>query len=516
MKKQLFLILLSPALLSLGWAPSPAVLLLFVGFVPLLLLENIAKKKYWLKTYISILFWNIFTTFWVWNATPEGCIAMLLANSILQLLPFIFYRIVKNNYGTNYALFAWIVCMLSVEYLHLNWQIAFPWLNLGNGLAATPHLIQWYEYTGTFGGSLWILTINALLFKYFLNRKKIILYVSSFLAIFPIIISLFIYFNYPLSKAKSSRIAVIQPNIDPYLKFDAFEPETEVNYFKQMSDKVIDSSIEFLLFPETGLTQNCNEETINEAQTYSLLTKWLKKYPKLTLVSGCNTYRFFDSLHRTSTSRRYSENKFYDVYNSSICVTNNGVQDIYHKSKLVPGVEKMPYPKLFGFLEKLAIDLGGISGSLGEDTVQKVFYSKRGIGAAPLICYESIFGELTGNFVKNGANVIFVLTNDGWWGNTTGYRQHKLYGRLRAIEYRMDVVRCTNTGISCKIDKMGKISGETKWWKPDAKIYEINPSNYKTFYCKYGDFIGGTAAWLIIAVMFMIFTKKRHFNKFFL
>lgn len=405
--------------------------------------------------------------------------------------------------------------MISVEYLHLNWQIAFPWLNLGNGLAGTPHIIQWYEFTGTFGGSLWILLLNSLGFYFYITKSKKYLYSAIALVTIPIILSLILFFGFTINKNGSSKIAVIQPNIDPYLKFENFSPEDEMNTFKKMSEKILDSTIDFLLFPETGLTQNCNEEKINEAQTYTMLTDWLKNYPYLTLISGCNTHRFFDSIHRTKTSRRYDENEFYDVYNSSIAVDNSGVVDIYHKSKLVPGVEKMPYPEIFGFLEKFAIDLGGTSGSLGEDKNPKIFYSKNKTGAAPLICYESIFGELTGKFVKKGASVIFVLTNDGWWGNTPGFRQHQQYARLRAIECRRDVVRCTNTGISCKIDKKGMITGETQWWEPDARVYEVNPSNSITFYCRYGDYIGLAASWLLILVFFMVFTEKRHFKKIF-
>jgi apolipoprotein N-acyltransferase len=246
-----------------------------------------------------------------------------------------------------------------------------------------------------------------------------------------------------------------------------------------------------------------------------MLKQWLKKHPKLTLVSGSNTYRFFDSTNRTSTSRRHYSGKYYDVYNSSIVMNQSGVIDIYRKSKLVPGVEKMPYTKVFSFLENYAIDLGGISGSLGEDTLARVFYSNTKIGAAPLICYESIFGEYVSSFVKNGANTIFILTNDGWWGNTPGYRHHKLYARLRAIENRRDVVRCTNTGTSCIIDKHGNISGETAWWQPATVTYKIHPSQKLTFYTQNGDYLGKMAAWLFGIVFIMSIAGKSISRKIF-
>ena len=472
-------------------------------------MEKETQKWFGLKVYFSLLLWNIGTTWWVWFASPEGCIAMLLANSGLMLLPFVFYRRVKKYFGMETGLMAWIISWLSMEYLHLNWEIAYPWLNLGNGLEALPQTIQWYEYTGTLGGTLWILVSNALVFKLYLNPNKKNRWMVASVVIVPVIISLVILFTYPAdNKGASYKVVVVQPNIDPYQKFETEDPKTEVNYFSKMAEKQLDSSTEFVLFPETGMTENCEQQYINSSLTYTLLKEWLKKYPNLTLISGSNTYRFFDSNNRTSTARRHYSGKYYDVYNSSVVMNQEGVNDIYRKSKLVPGVEKMPYTKVFSFLENYAIDLGGISGSLGEDTVARVFYSNHKIGAAPLICYETIFGEYVSEFVKNGANVIFILTNDGWWGDTPGYKHHKLYARLRAIENRRDLVRCTNTGTSCVIDKKGTISGETAWWHPATMTYTIHPSSTLTFYTQHGDYLGKMAAWLFGIVFIMSIAGK--------
>lgn len=516
LKRQFLLILLSSLILSLGWPPLYTGYLLLLGFVPLLLLEQEAQKWYRLKIYLSLLLWNIGTTWWVWNASPEGCIAMLLANSGLMLIPFVIYRRVKRYFGLETGLAAWIISWISMEYLHLNWEIAYPWLNLGNGLAALPQAIQWYEYTGTLGGTLWILLVNALIFTFLSNPTKLNRWVTISAVIIPFVFSYITFISeISIYKGKFPEVVVVQPNIDPYQKFEAEDPQSEVNYFIKMAETKLNQNTEFVLFPETGLTETCEEAYINDALTYKILKQWLKKYPKLTLVSGSNTYRFFDSTNRTSTSRRHYSGKYYDVYNSAIVMDQSGVKDIYRKSKLVPGVEKMPYTKVFSFLENYAIDLGGISGSLGEDSVARVFYSQNKIGAAPLICYETIFGEYVSEFVKNGANVIFILTNDGWWGNTPGYRHHKLYARLRAIETRRDVVRCTNTGTSCVIDKTGKINGETHWWKAATMRYSIHPNSKFTFYTKHGDYLGKLAAWLFSIVFIMSIAGKAISRKIF-
>ena len=128
---------------------------------------------------------------------------------------------------------------------------------------------------------------------------------------------------------------------------------------------------------------------------------------------------------------------------------------LYHKAKLVPGVETLP--SFLNFMGKWFEDFGGISGTLGRDSERKVFVPwDNHFKAAPIICYESIFGDYITEYVRKGANILTIITNDGWWGNTPGYKQHMNYARLRAIETRKWVARSANTGISCFIDPVGK------------------------------------------------------------
>lgn len=508
--------MLTPILLTLGWPPLPSGFLLLIGFVPLLMLEQRSSGYFLLKTYLSLLLWNTGTTWWVWNASPEGCIAMLLANSLLMSLTFVVYRRIKKYYGIMVGQIAWVISWLAFEYLHLNWEITFPWLNLGNGMATLPMLVQWYEYTGVLGGTLWILTVNVLLYNWIRTRSIRLQLVCTGSTLVPVLLSLVIWvFRADSSHKDLHKAVVVQPNIDPYQKFDRMDPVSEVAYFKTQSEPHLDSTVEFLLFPETAITENCEEEYINQTSSFTILKQWLQKYPGLTLITGTNTYRFFDAEHKTTSSRKHYSGKYYDVFNSSVSVNAGGVQDIYRKSKLVPGVEKMPYTRFLGFLEHYAIDLGGIQGSLGADSFARVFLSRQQTGAAPLICYESVYGAHTSDFVDKNAHVLFVLSNDGWWGNTPGYRQHKYYAALRAIEMRRDVIRCTNTGTSCYIDSRGSISGETRWWQTEVKTYTFHKHEERTFYSKYGDYTGIAASWLFGLVLVMFAGAKAIPSKFF-
>ena len=160
-----------------------------------------------------------------------------------------------------------------------------------------------------------------------------------------------------------------------------------------------------------------------------------------------------------------------------------------------------------------AVELGGISGSLGMQDEREVFWSPNdSVQVAPTICYESIYGEFMTGFIRNGADFILVITNDGWWRDTPGYSQHLSFSSLRAIENRRSLARSANTGISCFINQKGEILQPTDWWVKDAIKGEIKTNNKLTFYAKRGDFIGRLAEFfsiIIILYFFVNFLIKR-------
>jgi len=158
--------------------------------------------------------------------------------------------------------------------------------------------------------------------------------------------------------------------------------------------------------------------------------------------------------------------------------------------------------------------LGGTVGTLGVDSAQIPFTGRKNLKVAPVICYESAYGEFVSHSVRNGANMIFVITNDGWWGNTPGYRQHFLFSRLRAIETRRSVARSANTGISGFINQRGDVSQATKYWVPAAIRQTINANDVLTFYVKHGDYLArisviGALLSFLFTIGMIIITKKK-------
>lgn len=525
--------LLSAVLFWLAWPAIGLSPLLFVFLVPLFLIEEEIAKSNSLKSglqvfkycFVAFLIGNILTTWWIWNASGVGMVIAVLLNAFLMSWPFYFYHRAGKLWTNTIAFICFVSFWMAYEYFHLNWDLSWPWMNLGNGLANRPKWIQWYEFTGTFGGTLWILSGNILAFeltKQFrskASKNKLILYVGKLMAIviLPVMLSLFIYDNYE-EEVNPANVVVVQPNIDPYNeKFAEGTLDNQLGTLKRLSDSLAQVNTEFFVWSETAIPSGIYEDKLLTDPSIDYVRQFLSTYKNGNVVTGASTYRYYSD-KATATARAFrTGGGFYDAYNTALLLENSPKIQVYHKSKLVPGVEQMPYPALFSFLEPLALNLGGTMGSLGKQEERTVLYSQSGIGIAPVICYESIYGEYLTEYIRNGAQLIFIITNDGWWGNTPGYKQHATYASLRAIETRRSIARSANTGISCFVNQRGDIEQATNWWEPKAIKADLNLNSELTFYVKYGDWLAKGAS--VFALLFFVFIwmkplfLKNHFRK---
>jgi apolipoprotein N-acyltransferase len=503
----------------LFWASWPVLgfpLFIFFAFIPLFQIDSLFGKgrgrKSYFYIYLGLLIWNVLTTWWVYNSTPAALVAFT-ANAFLQSLPFLAFRFTKNVTNEWTAYLAFPSYWIAFEYLHLNWELSWPWLTLGNVFADFPILVQWFEYTGVLGGTLWILSFNISLFLFLKTYKRFTFPIwASGIFIIPILTSLFIHFSYE-ENGEPVEAAVIQPNIDPYSqKFEGsanFIPfSTQLKMFFMLSDSIISPRTRFLFWPETAIDDQIEESQISENEYIREILKYMEDKPELSLVTGLTTYTRYGDDPTTNSARFYEGFGYYDVFNTAFFFQKGRSPELYHKSRLVPGVEIMPYPGLFFFLQNLAIDLGGTSGGFGSQKERPVFFNTKKMGVAPAICYESIYGDFMSEYIRNGAGAIVVITNDAWWGDTPGYKQHMAYARLRAIEFRRPVIRSANTGISCFINQLGEVLVQTPYWEKGALVQEVKFNDQLTFYAEKGDYLGRIAAFLAIAFLLSAVTRK--------
>jgi len=378
--------------------------------------------------------------------------------------------------------------------------MAWPWLTLGNGFANSPKIIQWYEYTGVLGGSLWILIVNLLLFSIYLSyiqkgiKKSLYKILFILLVILlPSISSVWTY-NHYREEGKSWKIGIIQPNIDPYTeKFNGMSEKEQSHILLSMTDSIISDSIDFIIWPETAISSIWENNKLMENSVIHNLHRKTILHPFLNIIIGATTKK------KIITEKNKGKNRI--VYNSALLINKEKKIQIYHKNILVTGVEKMPFEKYSKWMNKFLVNIGGTTESLGTTPIEKNFTSSSGIKVASAICFESVFGGYMAKRIKQDAGLIFFLTNDGWWKGTPGYRQHLSYTRLRTIETRRSIAQAANTGVSALINQRGDIIKKTKWWKKTVMQGELKSNDKITFYVKYGDYIGRICAFMAIILV---------------
>lgn len=521
---------LSGVLLAGGFMPMPTFFLMFIGFVPLLWVEDVVAKErdttskwtIFKFAFNTFLIWNLLSTWWIQNSSFVAGMLGNTLNAVFMTIPFLFYHITKKRMGQRAANLGFLAYWMTFEIGHLTWDISWPWLTLGNSFAHLPSLVQWYEFTGIFGGSLWILALNIWiangLFNYWSsehpsNSIKDIFIKPSMAFVVPVLLSLAMYYTHDIEMTTRQPVEIVsvQPNYEPhYQKFSVGQKEQFARFMK-LTQKAITDKTAYVLFPETSF-RGIEVDKLENSSIIKSLRAFTIEHPNLNVVTGLSTYRLYQEGETkpnnvfTYCNADQTKCQYIDSHNAAIQL-NSKTKEIpyYKKSKLVPGAESMPYIGNISFFKSFILDLGGAPGlSLGIQEKRAVFRSKQGV-VAPLICYESIYGDYVTDYVKEGAQALFVITNDGWWDNSNGHRQHMYLSSLRAIENRRYVVRSANTGISCFINSRGDIYHPSEYNEEIAIRDEIYLNSTITFYTLYGDLIGRisilVSIWLLVSML---------------
>ena len=524
--KYIFLSLISALLLSISWPTYGIPFFIFFAFVPLLLMEQeISKfskihKKGWAVfglTYLAFFIWNVVTTGWLYHAkNPDGNNSLLavaipvIVNSLLMSLVFQLYYWYKKVRGTYFGLVFFVAIWLSFERFHLNWEFTWPWLNLGNAFSEYPQLIQWYDTIGATGGSFWILLINVFAF-YTLRiwqagriRKDLVKNISILVAIIvlPLLISIYKYNSYQEKPVGEVTTLLLQPKLDPYTEKYSKDSLQILGELLNLAEENSKTKVDFFIAPETAFPGNgsLSENGFNKSTSIAIAKEFLGKHPQSIFLTGASTHKFlFDEADTEDYSTKIQEGVWVNSYNSALQIIPNQNVEVYHKAKLVPGVEIFPYIRyLKPILGDAMLDFGGANSSLGIDKERKVFSNRfNKAKMAPIICYESIYGEYVTDYVKNGANLLAIMTNDSWWDNTEGHKQLLSYARLRAIETRREIVRAANSGISAHINARGDILQDTFYDDRTALLVKANLLEEKSIYTKIGDLISRIAIFVL-------------------
>lgn len=517
------LAILSGLLLAAAWPTQGFAPLIFFAFVPLIFLQdyigddnNKEKGNIFGLSFLAFLVWNSLTTWWVWNSTPAGSVAMLLLNSSFMATTFWLYHFTRKKiFNNRKGYFLLILFFLAFENLHLNWQLNWPWLNLGNVFSHIHSWIQWYEFTGIAGGTIWVLLTNILVYKAIkcqrtADGRQRILSIAGVIAMIlvPIIISKIMYKTYEENGDKVE-VVVVQPNIDPYKEQFRLSPREIILRNFDQAEPLMTENTRFVVSPESSIQENVWLDKIELYYSIKNLRLFSRNNNGVAYVIGASTLGMVPEGEENDFAARkfYDEEKYYYSYNTAFMITDTADIQWHQKSRLTPGVEMMPSWWFVRPLRNLAIDLGGTVGTLKtEDKATVLRHLDYKI--ATIICYESVFGGYVTEFVRNGADLIFVITNDGWWGDTPGHRQHLEMSKLRAIENRRSIARSANTGISAFINQRGDIVEYANYWEPAGLRHDMAVNEEMTFYSQHGDYLYRIASFVAVIVLCFTFVMS--------
>ncbi|MGE5394323.1 MAG: apolipoprotein N-acyltransferase [Candidatus Saccharibacteria bacterium] len=522
--KLLLLSLCSGCLLSIPWMIGAGSWIMLFAFLPLLIIDDYlllndqgrGGVSFFFYALVAFLTWNLLSTWWIGYVSLTGMLLIALINSFLMAGVWWIAHSIRRISDTRTAYFSLIVFWLSFEYLHFNWSMQWPWLTLGNGFFNAIQWIQWYEFTGALGGSLWILFVNIFIYSTLkclqrrLYQKAAQLIAILLLQIaFPMGWSFYRYHTYA-EKGNRVEVAVLQPNIDPYKdKFGGMTYEEQTQRLIALAQNIVNDSTRYVVAPETALAPLWENDSIRDQKSLRMFDTLFCSHPHVNIIAGAITQRKIKQNERVSYAvRRLDKDNFYEVYNSALCIDRSSNVQIGHKSILVSGVEKIPFQEYFSSLSRFIVDAGGTSGSLSPADQPIVFKGTGQESIGTVICFESAFGGFVAKGVKKGANILFVITNDGWWKQSAGLAQHFSYSRLRAVETRRSIARSANTGLSGFINERGDVIKIAHSNTATAINSSMTINDYQTFYVRHGDYIGWISAVLAVMIVLYLLGKK--------
>lgn len=512
-------------LLAFSAIPSKVWFLNFVALVPLLfaaqdLIKH--KKSFWPFVGCILVSMSVFylsVGFWILKTANLGFLLgiIIIVPFLLLLSPYIL--LLKNN--KKIAPLFFIAAWLTAEYIQGFFELGSPFFNLGHSLGAAPTLIQWYEYTGAAGGTLWILLVNVLLYKlinsliYKTGKWKTHAIIALSTLFLPILISLTIFYTYE-EKGNTAEVLVVHPSTD----------NRDVKYRKniyELMDIYLDIALphitentEYVVLPETAITNTGWVEDYNRNLVFQHWFEHTAQFPTLKLIPGAIAYESIPNVKKIKHYEkipgiRFSENykTWYYTYNAALQLEQNQAAQLRVKDRLVPFQEYAPYPTILPKLSPVGIDFQFSP----REKNRQVFTSGNGRKTAALICYEVVYGNLFTQAAREGAEAFFVLLNEGWYNDPKVPRQFLQLSVVRAIENRRSVAHSSNMGISAVIDQRGVVLAQNESKQAGYLIQNMRFSKRRSLSSVAGNYLGIAATIAVAAMLINAYINKQNKNK---
>lgn len=458
-----------------------------------------STRSNWKKAgemYVYLLLAHSLTLYWICFSTLAGGVLAILVNPVFMMIPVSFWLLTRS-FVTHRLQLAYLGTLwIGFEYLLSLWELAFPWMLLGHSQFLFAWILQWASV-----GGVWLISLVVFLAAWWVwelnithqrtgTWSKSLLY-AGVAGILFILAGGWLLSGQTIPETGTVRAAVIQPNVDPWAKWDGDNEYQNLVQLTRMtrSAVLIDSSIQLAIWPETSVSFYLLADRGRWALDDIRL---LSKETGIQVATGYPHVTYFDDSTKAPASARFSrgQGRYYLHYNAATLIDSGQNQIPYGKMMLVPFAERVPWVDSVPFMKDLRFNLAGLGGwGKGQDTVVFSLSGSDSVRFPLAICYESAFPHLIREFTLRGATVLAVITNDGWWGHTSGYSQHFEFSRLRAIENRRWVIRSANNGISGFINPHGKVIRQSEFWTEDILIEKAGLVETRSLFVRWGHWV---------------------------
>lgn len=563
-------LILSGLLLGIGFAPTRLGVFAYIGFVPLLVVleHGIAEEAGIMRTlrrlYLTFFVFHGVSNWWVssWQREADpylmvAGIALWLGHPLFFAIPMLAYRSIRQRFGRGTALAMLPLLWTAFEWAHGLGELSYPWQSLGYTQAYYTPLLQSADIAGVWGLSFVIVLINAcvahIVFAFsdlpetesFATRCTKVLY-SCRVNVVVIIGIILLQLSYGLlqmrtfdhaqmlASQKTARIGIVQPSINPWGKWRG-SPQEQVLLHLHLQDSLRNitnnstqkTNLDAVLWSETAvpyrmlLPQNYPFLSLLHAWTDSTKTAIITGLPTDVLynsrkdapVTASVVPRLFDTLYMESFNSATVISPTSRITPDSVASSFPSGMQIHRKMRLTPFAERVPYADAFSFAVKALTWSVGISGwGLGKTQQPLDFMTNNGdsVRVGMIICIESIYARFVAEYPAKGANILAVITNDGWFNGTPGPEQHYMIAVMRAVETRRYLVRCGNTGISGFITPLGISLQRTDINEQRAVADTVPLLTTQTLYVRLGDWLPMLCSIVAVLVLAFGLTRKKY------
>lgn len=493
--------LLSAVILLLPSLERHLSLLLFVAFVPLLGWQEIFVRRTAkiglsvLASFLAIFLWQSLDLVWLAKMGWGKLLLITFCNSLIFSLPFLLRALFLKWKRPVLSNLIWLCSWIGLEFLHTQWSLAFPLFQLGNFFAAWPALIQWYEVTGVFGGSLWVLAGNLVLLKtwgYGIKALRRRLIPVAAVLVLPVLASLAFQVSFQ-EGPRNVEVISLHPNTDCYSEKFVLPQRQLVESYLAETERALTHKTQFVLWPETAIARGQWMDNLNNDPEIILIQELLSRYPQLNFIAGINTFQPTTSPSVRGTSMQTSylveAEPSYLSYNAVLQMADQQPNQLRSKSRLVPFEETRKLPAILGPFQRWIDSASGRAYSILKRNPSTQLSSDRRTRSGTLICYESAFGSVSADMSRKGAAILFVLLNEGWYDHLRGAWKFLDLSVIRAIETRKSVVRSSNRGISAAISPTGVVLESLSISKASTLKVSVSLNDKRTMYTRFGDWV---------------------------